>query len=94
MSGRSEGFTLLEVVIALSVIAVAFTTLIEVLSYLGKEVERSEKTLSDLIALDRKVKEGDLQGLSVERVEVPDYPVVRGVVYRKGELFLIRYERK
>ncbi len=94
MSGRSEGFTLLEVVVALSVVAVAFIVLLEVLSYLGREMEKSERTLSDLITLDRKVKEGDLEGLRVERIEVPEYPVVRGVVYRIGNLFLVRYERK
>ncbi len=93
-SGRYEGFTLIEVVIALSIIAVAFTTLLEVLSYLTKEISSAEERLKDVITLDRKVKEGDLEGVSVERRDVPDYPVVREVTYRLGGVFLIRYEEK
>jgi prepilin-type N-terminal cleavage/methylation domain-containing protein len=94
MSGRYRGFTLLEVVIALSIIAIAFTTLLEVLTYLGRETQEAEVRFLRYITLDRKIKERDHEGVEVEWRDVPEYPLVREKVYRLGEVVFFRYERR
>ncbi len=63
MSGTSErGFTLIEVLIALTVISVAFTSLLEILSTAAGGLEKAQRRFENLIVLDRKLKEGVSKG--------------------------------
>ena len=90
--GRYEGFTLVEVVVALSIIAISFTVLIDTITSLGRETGRAEERFLKLVTLDRKVKEGDHEGVEITRTEVPDFPKAKEVVYSLEEVFLVRYE--
>ncbi len=93
--GTSEdGFTLLEVVIALSIIAIAFTTLLEVLSVASSKYEDSRDTFEDMVFLDRKLKEKNHEGIDVRRRELPDFPKIKEVTYSYRGIFFIRYEAK
>jgi len=93
ISGRSEeGFTLLEVLIALTVIAIAFTTLLEVLARASAAYEEGRDLFSRVLYLDRKLKEKDHRDLEVERRKLPDFPRIREVVYSYGDVYFVRYE--
>lgn len=95
MSGNSErGFTLIEVLIALTVVSVAFTVLLETLSQAMRGYRRAEETFSNMLVLDSKLKEGDHEGVKVHSKKLPDFPNMREVVYSYGDVFFIRYEVK
>ncbi len=92
MSGRSEGFTLIEVLVAISIIAFAFTMLLEILSGASLKYERSREEFKDMVFLDRKLKERDHEGISVSRKKLPDFPSISEVVYSYKGVFFVKYE--
>lgn len=95
MSGASDGgFTLLEVVVALVIVSVAFTVLLEFLSDSARRLEEAERTFEDVLLLDSKLKRGDHEGLEVKRKRLPDFPSIKEAVYRYGEVFFVRYEAR
>ncbi len=95
MSGRySGGFTLLEVVVALTIISIAFTTLLEMISFARKKYEESRETFRTMLILDGKLKEGNHEGIEVKRERVPDFPAIEEVTYSYGGLFFVRYEKR
>ncbi|WP_457600653.1 type II secretion system protein [Hydrogenivirga sp.] len=95
MSGTYKGgFTLLEVVIALTLIAVSFTTLLEVLSFATSKYEEAREVLRDMLVLDKKLKEGNHEGLIVKRKRLPDFPAIEEVIYSYKGLFFVRYEQR
>ncbi len=92
MSGNSkEGFTLVELLIAFSIVAITFPVLLSLLSYSTQLYRNSSELFSDLIVLDSKVKEGKLQELEVREEEVPDFPKVKKIIYTYKEVFLVEY---
>lgn len=95
MSGSCDrGFTLIEVVIALTIIAVAFTVLLETLSFASSNYEEGLRTFETMLLLDGKLKRRDHEGLQVKRTKVPDFPAIEEVVYSYGGLFFVRYEQR
>ncbi len=95
MYGSSErGFTLIELLIAVTIIGVAFTPLLEVLSSSASRYSSSRETFGNLVVLDRKLKEGNHQGLQVSRKRLPDFPAISEVVYSLDGLFFVRYEAR
>lgn len=95
MYGTSErGFTLIEVVVALIIISIAFTTLLDVLSSTTRKLENSEGTFEDFITLDRKLKLGDHEGLEVKSRKLPDFPRIKEITYFYKSTFFIRYEAR
>jgi prepilin-type N-terminal cleavage/methylation domain-containing protein len=94
MFGQSKGFTLVELVIAFSIVAITFPVLLELLSAGLKLYESSSRLFHDLVVLDGKVKEGKLQGVEVSEQEVPDFPRVKEIRYDYGNVYLIRYSVK
>jgi prepilin-type N-terminal cleavage/methylation domain-containing protein len=94
MSGRYEGFTLVEVLVALMLIAVPFMVLLEILSTAKERYERGRDEFGRFIFLDRKLKERNLEGLEVHRRKLPDFPAIEEVIYSHEGIFFVRYERK
>ncbi len=93
MSGTSErGFTLIEVVVALIIISVAFTALLDILSNATRKLSHSENTFDNLLVLDRKLKLGDHEGLKIESRSLPDFPRIKEVTYSYDGIYFIRYE--
>ncbi len=95
MCGRSEkGFTLIEVLIALIIIATAFTALLDLLGQSRRNFSASRQTFEDMILLDRKIKLGDHEGIVVKRTPVPDFPAIKEALYSYGDVFFVRYEQR
>lgn len=92
MYGTSKGFTLLEVVIALTVIAVGFTTLIEFISVARERLARAEETFTNFLYLDGKVKRRNYEGLDVKEVKLPDFPRIVETTYAYRDVFFVRYK--
>ncbi len=93
MYGVSErGFTLLEVVVALMIISVAFTVLLEFLSDSARRLEEAERTFEGILLLDSKLKRNDHEGVEVKRRTLPDFPNIREAVYSWKSIFFVRYE--
>ncbi|RLJ70879.1 prepilin-type N-terminal cleavage/methylation domain-containing protein [Hydrogenivirga caldilitoris] len=92
MSGTSKGFTLLEVVIALTIIAVGFTTLIELVSVARSRLAEAEETFRDFLYLDGKIKRNDYQGLEVREEKLPDFPRIIETTYTYRDVFFVRYK--
>jgi len=95
MSGRYDrGFTLIEVLIALIIIATAFTALLDLLGQSRRNFASSRQTFDEMVYLDSKIKLGDHEGIVVKRTPVPDFPAIREAVYSYGEVFFVRYEQR
>ncbi len=92
MSGQCEkGFTLVELLIAFVIVAVTFSSLLDLLSTGLSLYDGSNQKFEDLITLDAKVKEGKLKDIKVHEAEVPDFPRVKEVIYTYGDIFIVRY---
>ncbi len=89
-----RGFTLIEVLIALIIIATAFTALLELLSRSRANFSDARKTFEEMVILDRKLKLGDHTDVVVNRTPVPDFPAIKEAIYSYGDVFFIRYEQK
>jgi len=93
MSGN-KGFTLIEVVIAVTIIAIAFGVLLDLLYKAKEDIEISEKIFTDTVELDSKVKLENFEGLNLMVREVPGYPEITEKQYTFGEAVIYRYEIK
>lgn len=91
MSGN-RGFTLIEVLIAIVIIAVAFGVLFDLLYKAKKDIEVCEKNFSDTAQLDSKIKLGKYEGLNLKVRQLPDYPEITEKQYTFGEAVIYRYE--
>jgi len=94
MSGTCKGFTLVEVLLALIILSVCFTVLLDLISDATKGLEEGESTFSNLLTLDRKLKLFDYEGLDVNIKELPDFPRIKEVTYSYKNLSLTRYEAR
>ncbi len=93
MYGISEkGFTLLELLIAITIIGISFTVLLEVLSSSAREYSSSDESFRTFLELDKKLKERNYEGLEVKEEKLPDFPSAKEVTYSLDGLFFIKYE--
>ena len=90
-SGASKGFSLLELLIAVVVVGVAFTFLFELTAQARSRLEVAQNLFSDLVYLDAKIKRKDHEGLSVSRRRVPDFPRVEEVDYSYGSAVFVQF---
>ncbi|WP_461831243.1 PulJ/GspJ family protein [Aquifex sp.] len=86
-----RGFTLLETVIALTVIGLTLSVIFSLLSRSIKTMEDVKRQWEDFTYLDRAVKLGISNGINVEERKLEEYEVkVR--IYKKGNVELILLE--
>ncbi|MCS7307896.1 MAG: prepilin-type N-terminal cleavage/methylation domain-containing protein [Aquificaceae bacterium] len=90
----SRGFTLLELMVAIVVLAVGFSVIFDVISNTRLEYSNAEGLKSDLVELNNRLVEGKVEGLQQQRKTLEDYPQVEEVVYRLGSAELVLYQLK
>ncbi len=93
-SGTYRGFTLLEVVIAISIIAVTFTVLFEVLSVALSRYEDAKTKFNNIIFLDTKIKERNFEGIEIKRKRLPDFPRITEKMYIYQDVYFIELEAR
>lgn len=88
----NRGFTLLELLVALVVLAVGFSVVFEVLSFARLEYSNAYELSEELIRLNNTLVEGKTEGLEVEKKSLEDYPQLEEISYRLGsaEVFIYR----
>ncbi|MDW8096229.1 MAG: prepilin-type N-terminal cleavage/methylation domain-containing protein [Aquificaceae bacterium] len=90
----SRGFTLLELMVAIVVLAVGFSVIFDVISNTRLEYSNAEGLKSDLVELNNRLVEGKVEGLQQQKKTLEDYPQVEEVVYRLGSAELVLYQLK
>ena len=90
----SRGFTLLELMVAIVVLAVGFSVIFDVISNTRLEYSNAEGLKSDLVELNNRLVEGKVEGLQQQKKTLEDYPQIEEVVYRLGSAELVLYQLK
>jgi prepilin-type N-terminal cleavage/methylation domain len=93
MFGTCRGFTLIEVLIALSVLVITFSVLFELLLSARKDYELAKSLYQDMSLLNNKVLENKLDGVQVRERELKDYPGIKEVELSYGSAVLYLFKR-
>ncbi len=93
-SGKDKGFTLIETVIALTIIVISFTVFLDLLARARYVLEKEKIRFEDMVMLDTKIKLGDLEGVSVRKRSMQDFPGLIEVIYEYGTVYFKRYEQE
>ncbi len=91
---RSMGFTLLELMVAIVVLAVGFSVVFEVISRARLDYEQAQILEVDLVELNNLLVEGRTEGLKIEKRTLEDYPEIEEVSYRLGSADILVYQLK
>ena len=89
--GLVKGFTLLEVVIAFTILGITLSVLFTLLSQSTNTLEKLKRNWEDLITLDKKINLGSTEGVEVYEKKLEEYNL-RVKIYRKGNVELITIE--
>lgn len=90
----NRGFTLLELVLAIAMLAVGFGVIFEVLSRARLEHSYTHSLKEDLLELNSRLVEGRKEGLEEEKKVLEDYPELEEVSYRLGSAEIFTYQLK
>jgi len=93
MSGTCKGFTLIEVLIALSVLVITFSVLFELLLSARKDYELAKNLYQDMSLLNNKILENRLDGVQVRERELKDYPGIKEVELSYGSAVIYLFKR-
>jgi len=93
MSGTCRGFTLIEVLIALSVLVITFSVLFELLLSARKDYELAKSLYQDMNLLNNKILENRLEGVQVRERELKDYPGIKEVELSYGSAVIYLFKR-
>jgi prepilin-type N-terminal cleavage/methylation domain-containing protein len=93
MSGTCRGFTLIEVLIALSVLVITFSVLFELLLSARKDYELARSLFQDMSILNNKILENKLEGVQVRERELKDYPSIKEVELSYGSAVIYLFKR-
>jgi prepilin-type N-terminal cleavage/methylation domain-containing protein len=93
MSGTCRGFTLIEVLIALSVLVITFSVLFELLISARKDYELARSLFQDMSILNNKILENKLEGVQVRERELGDYPGIKEVEFSYGFAVIYLFKR-
>ncbi len=91
---KNKGFTLLELMVAIVILAVGFSVVFELLSKARLDYTQAQALQEDFLELNKALVEGKTEGLLVEKRTLEDYPEVEEVSYRLGSAEILVYELK
>ncbi|NPA32660.1 MAG: type II secretion system protein [Aquificae bacterium] len=86
-----RGFTLIEVLVALTVLGLTFGALLSLLSDALLSAQRAERDWEDLLFLSRAIDTGRLEGVEVEEFKLKGVGL-RVRVYRRGGVELMEVQ--
>ncbi len=92
--GKDKGFTLIETVIALSIIVISFTVFLDLLARTRYVIAEEQKRFNDMVKLDTKIKLGDMKDVKVQKRSMEDFPGLVEVIYQYGSIYFKRYEQR
>ena len=93
MFGTCRGFTLIEVLIALSVSVITFSVLFELLLSARKDYELVKSLYQDMSLLNNKILENKLEGVRVRERELKDYLGIKEVELSYGSAVLYLFKK-
>ena len=93
MFGTYRGFTLIEVLIALSVLVITFSVLFELLLSARKDYELARNLFQDMGLLNNKILENRLEGVRVRERELRDYPGIKEVELSYGSAVIYLFKK-
>ena len=93
MFGTCRGFTLIEVLVALSVLVITFSVLFELLLSARKDYEVAKNLYQDMSILNNKILENRLEGVQVRERELKDYPGIKEVELSYGSAVLYLFKK-
>jgi len=93
MFGICRGFTLIEVLVALSVLVITFSVLFELLLSARKDYELANSLYQDMNLLNNKILENRLEGVQVRERELKDYPGIKEVELSYGSAVLYLFKK-
>jgi prepilin-type N-terminal cleavage/methylation domain-containing protein len=93
MSGTCRGFTLIEVLVALSVLVITFSVLFELLLSARKDYELARNLYQDMSLLNNKILENKLDGVQVRERELKDYPGIKEVELSYGSAVIYLFKK-
>ncbi len=93
MFGTCRGFTLIEVLIALSVLVITFSVLFELLLFARKDYELAKGLFQDMSILNNKILENKLEDVQVRERELRDYPGIKEVELSYGSAVIYLFKR-
>jgi prepilin-type N-terminal cleavage/methylation domain-containing protein len=93
MFGTCRGFTIIEVLVALSVLVITFSVLFELLLSARKDYELAKSLYQDMNLLNNKILENRLEGVQVRERELRDYPGIKEVELSYGSAVLYLFKK-
>jgi prepilin-type N-terminal cleavage/methylation domain-containing protein len=93
MFGTCRGFTLIEVLVALSVLVITFSVLFELLLSARKDYELSKSLYQDMSLLNNKILENRLEDVQVRERELKDYPGIKEVELSYGSAVIYIFKK-
>jgi prepilin-type N-terminal cleavage/methylation domain len=93
MFGTCRGFTLIEVLVALSVLVITFSVLFELLLSARKDYELAKSLYQDMGLLNNKILENRLEGVQVRERELRDYPGIKEVELSYGSAVIYLFKK-
>jgi len=92
MFGTCKGFTLLEVLVALTVLAIGFGVLFELLANAQREYQLSKELYEDVIFLSNAILQNKFDLVEVKERNIKDYSNIKEVElkYRSAVIYIYR----
>ncbi|MGB9873732.1 MAG: type IV pilus modification PilV family protein [Hydrogenobacter sp.] len=94
MCGNSKGFTLIEVLIATTLLAIFFGVLFDLLSNARRAYYESQLLFADMLILSNKLVLNQRENLDVKKEPLKDYPQIEETTYSYGKAQIYIYTPK
>jgi prepilin-type N-terminal cleavage/methylation domain-containing protein len=92
---NNRGFTLIEVLVAITIIGISFTVLFNLLYEAQKNLDLSEKNFNNFLIVDSAIKENNYEKIHVSEKEINilSVPLIEKI-YEKDGVYLKLYQAK